>query len=66
MEEATITVGVTRRIERTGAEFLPTVRRSALSEINNTPPVTRRLGIAEIIAAPVRRAMAMDFFSYFK
>ena len=50
-EEATITVQI--------------VRRSELEE-TNTSPVTRRLGIAEIIMAPVRRAMAMDFFSYFK
>ena len=65
MEEAIITAGVIRQIACTGADALPTVRRLELAE-TSTPSVTRRLGIAEIIAAPVRRAMAVDFFSYFK
>ena len=62
IEEATITAGVIRQIECTGADSLPTVRRSELAE-SNTPPVTRRLGIAETIAAPVRRAMSIDFLA---
>jgi hypothetical protein len=51
VEEATITVGIERRIACSAEE---------------TASIVRRIVVSEIASCPVERVLAIDFMNYFK